>query len=378
MRIALVTENFLPKVDGVTRTLAMLLTHLQRRGDQTIVLGPQGAPRRYAGAGVFRAPGIPLPFYPELRFLLPPPGFEHLLARFRPDVIHVVDPVILGAAGIFWARRLGIPLISSYHTNLADYCDYFRVPALAQPLWAYRRALHNQCAMTLCPSPSTAAQLGLRGFERLGIWSRGVDSQLFNPSQRSTAWRVRVAGDSARAIILYVGRLSYEKNLSALARAFDQVDGERAHLVLVGDGPARAELEAALGPRRATFTGYLHGRALAEAYASADVFAFPSMTETFGQAVNEAMASGLPVVAFDADGVRDLVRHGETGYLIPPRDINAFARAIQRLVDVPDERASLSVRAQATASARTWESVLDGLLDSYRAIIGRSSLARAA
>src|SRR5215472_5442299 len=173
MRVALVTENFLPKIDGVTRTLAMLLEHLQRQKHQTIVLAPEGAPARYAGAPVYGTPGLPLPMYPELRILLPPPRFKHLLQRFRPDVIHVADPMMLGAAAIFWAQRLGIPVVSSYHTNLATYLPYFHLGALTEPTWAYRRFLHAQCRVTLCPSPSTAQQLEQKGFSRVQVWPRG-------------------------------------------------------------------------------------------------------------------------------------------------------------------------------------------------------------
>src|SRR5215813_13998312 len=166
MRVAITTENFLPKLDGVTRTLAMLLEHLQRRGHRALVLGPIDAPRRYAGARVIGVPGVPLPFYPELRLLFPWPTFARQLATFRPDVVHVVDPMMLGAAGIRWARRLSLPILSSYHTNLAAYCSYFHLGALEEPVWAYRRTLHNRCAATLCPSPSTAQQLLGRGFAR--------------------------------------------------------------------------------------------------------------------------------------------------------------------------------------------------------------------
>src|SRR5579859_447236 len=195
MRVALVTENFLPKLDGVTRTLAMLLEHLQRHGHKAIVLGPEGAPRRYAGARVFTARGWPLPMYPELRMLLPTPVFERRLARFRPDIVHVVDPMVLGAAGIMWARRLEIPVLASYHTNLAAYCASFHLRALTKPMWAYRRFLHSQCAMTMCPSPSTALELQRQGFAQVGIWPRGVDASLFTPMRRSESWRASVAGD---------------------------------------------------------------------------------------------------------------------------------------------------------------------------------------
>ncbi len=380
MRIALVTENFLPKIDGVTRTLAMLLEYLQRHGHRAIVLAPEGAPSRYAGAPVFGAPGVPLPIYPELRILLPPPKFRHVLERFRPDVVHVADPMILGAAAIFWAQRLGIPLVSSYHTNLASYLPYFHLGALAEPTWVYRRFLHQQCRVTLCPSPSTALHLERKGFSQVHVWPRGVNGALFNPRQRSDAWRGWVASNPAAKIILYVGRLSYEKNLEALLAAFKALEDvePEAHLALVGDGPARPDLERALSGHRALFTGYLRGEALAEAYASADLFAFPSTTETFGQAVLEAMASGLPVVAFDAEGVRDLVRPHETGLLVPEGDIAAFTEALRGLLAQPERQALMRARARSAAEQRTWDSVMNDLLHTYERVSGQGQRQRAA
>jgi glycosyltransferase involved in cell wall biosynthesis len=369
VRVAVVTENFLPKLDGVTRTLAMLLEFLQRRGDRAVLFGPEGGPRRYAGARVFGVPGIPLPIYPELRMLFPPADLTRRLALFRPDVVHVADPMLLGAAGIFAGARLGVPVVASYHTNLAAYCKYFGLRALEAPVWRYRRYLHSQASATLCPSPSTALELEQWGFPRVRVWSRGVDADLFAPKQRSEEWRRQVAGDPNKTIVLYVGRLSYEKNLGALMAAHAALRREDVQLVLVGDGPARASLERAVGGERVTLTGYLRGKELARAYASADVFAFPSLTETFGQVVQEAMASGLPVVGFAAQGVRDLVRDGATGILAAPGDTAAFTAALSRLVDDETHRRALGEQARALAQQRTWDRVMESLVDVYAEII---------
>jgi glycosyltransferase involved in cell wall biosynthesis len=364
MRVAVVTENFLPKLDGVTRTLAMLLEHLRRRGHQAILIGPEGSPRRYAGFRVFGARGVPLPFYPELRALVAPPEFSQRLSAFRPDVMHVADPMLLGASGIRWAVRVGVPVVSSYHTNLAAYCAHYGFPFLQEPMWAYRRLLHNQCEATLCPSPSTAREVQRRGFEGVGVWSRGVDSALFSPTKRSEAWR-REHGGAAKKIVLYTGRLSYEKNLGVLIDAYQTLDDPDARLVLVGDGPARESLERSLAGRAVTFTGYLTGEALATAYASADIFAFPSLTETFGQVAQEAMASGLPVIAFNAEGMRDLVTDGETGLLAREQSAHAFAEVLGRALHSDQLRAFLGTQAHAVAASRTWESVMDRLITVY-------------
>ncbi|MGZ3638862.1 MAG: glycosyltransferase family 4 protein [Ktedonobacterales bacterium] len=378
MRVAIVTENFLPKLDGVTRTLAMLLEHLQHQGHAALVLGPEGAPRRYAGARIIAARGVPLPLYPELRLLFPAPALERRLARFRPDIVHVVDPMVLGAAGIVWGQHLGVPVVASYHTNLAAYCSHFHLGALAAPLWAYRRLLHNQCAVTLSPSPSTARELQQQGFSHVEVWSRGVDTKLFSPERRSLAWRTRITGDATTPIVLYTGRLSHEKNLTTLVSAFTSLHHKRAHLVLVGDGPARADLEHALAGHPATFLGYLQGEALAEAYASADVFAFPSLTETFGQVVHEAMASGLPVVAFDAEGVRDQILPGKTGLLAPANDTAAFTRLLDDLLTRPERRRALGLQACEATSSHTWHAVMNDLLTVYERLVASGARARAA
>src|SRR5262249_46016992 len=269
------------------------------------------------------------------------------------------------ARRIAWGQRLGVPVISSYHTNLAAYCHYFRLGALAPTMWAYRRFLHNQCVTTLCPSPSTARELRRQGFTRVGLWPRGVDATLFSPERRSQSWRAEIAGDPSQPIVLYAGRLSHEKNLNTLAQAWRGRTRKDAHLVLVGDGPARADLERSLAGQSVTFTGYLRGEDLARAYASADLFAFPSLTETFGQVAQEAMASGLPVLGFDADGVRDLVRPAETGLLAPRGDGAAFTRLLNQLLASPQKRAQLGAQARTLAASRSWESIMDGLLANY-------------
>ena len=369
MRIAIVTENFLPKLDGVTRTIAMLLEHLQMRGHHAIVIGPEDAPRRYAGVRIIGIPGPPIPFYPELRMLMPRRHVGRRLARFHPDIIHLADPMLLGMTGLYWAHRIAVPAVAAYHTNIADYMGHFHLGLLKAPIWRYRRFLHNQCAATLVPSPSTAAILEKRKFERVHLWPRGVDSELFTPAKRDLAWRrERGIGDD-QTVLLYVGRLSNEKNLHVLTKAYRAVARPDTHLVLVGGGPAREETEAALRGLPVTFTDYLKGEALARAYASADLFAFASTTETFGQVVQEAMASGLPVVGCYAEGVRDLIQPGVTGLLAAPNNAGDFADALRTLLDDPARRLSMGRAARTWAAQRSWAEVMDNLLTLYAEII---------
>ena len=227
MRVAIITENFLPKLDGVTHTLVRLLEHLQSTGHQALLLGPESGMDRYAGAEVIGTAGLPFPFYPELKFNLFRPLFMRRLNEFDPDIIHLVDPVILGATGLAAAQILHKPLISSYHTNLAAYCEHFGFSLLTKPMWSYNRFIHNQCSLTFCPSPSTAAMLRLQGFQHLRIWPRGVDSTLFNPERKNTelraAWLKDRRQPEHKVVLLYVGRVSPE-NRSVYTKNHEKTD----------------------------------------------------------------------------------------------------------------------------------------------------------
>jgi len=377
MRIAIITENFLPKLDGVTRTLAKLLEHLQLNGHKAILLGPECGMEEYAGAEIVGTAGLPLPFYPELKFNFFRPLFLRRLGEFQPDIIHLVDPVVLGATGLAAARVLDVPLISSYHTNLAAYCGHFGFPLLTKPMWFYNRLIHNQCALTFCPSPSTAAMLRLQGFEHLRIWARGVDSALFYPRNRNQEMRrswLSVEEDH-KLVLLFVGRISWEKNLRLLVQAYRKMDHQQCHLVIVGEGPARDELRQELADVPATFMGYLTGERLAAAYATADIFAFPSRTETFGQVVLEAMASGLPVVGLLAEGVCDLVEDGKTGLLLNDRclsseeQVKRYRASLEQLIYDRQMRELMGQAALLEAERHSWHEAMECLVCGYHEVI---------
>jgi glycosyltransferase involved in cell wall biosynthesis len=379
LRVAIITENFLPKLDGVTRTLVRLLEHLQTNGHQAMLLGPESGMDYFAGAEVIGTAGLPLPFYPELKFNFFRPLFMRRLNEFQPDIIHLVDPVILGATGLAAGHLLHIPIVSSYHTNLAAYCEHFGFSLLTEPMWMYNRFIHNQCAMTFCPSPSTAAMLRLQGFMRLHIWPRGVDTALFQPERRSielrASWlQIRMQPEN-KVILLYVGRVSKEKNLNLLIQAYQQMDHDRCHLVIVGDGPAFAETQQKLAGLPVTFTGYLSGEPLATAYASADIFAFPSKTETFGQVVLEAMASNLPVVGVLSEGVCDLVDNGQTGFLLDGQQMSeeemvvGYRASLERLVADEQLRNVMSKSALLEAQKHSWHDAMEYLMQGYREVI---------
>jgi glycosyltransferase involved in cell wall biosynthesis len=382
MRVAIITENFLPKLDGVTRTLARLLEHLQANGHQALLLGPDSGMESYAGAELVGTAGLPFPFYPELKFNFFRPLFMRRLSEFQPDIIHIVDPVILGATGLAAARILNKPIISSYHTNLAAYCEHFGFGLLTKPMWSYNRFIHSQCSLTFCPSPSTATMLRSQGFEHVRIWPRGIDSTLFRPGARDEqirgGWLRERTDPERKVVLLYVGRVSWEKNLRLLVQAYRNMDHEQCHLVIVGDGPARVEIEQELADTPVTFTGYLRGKELATAYACADVFAFPSYTETFGQVVLEAMSSGLPVVGLLAEGVRDLVSDGQSGLLLNMAQLDeeeqatAYQAYLTRLVQDEQLRQRMGQAALAESRKYTWYEAMECLVRGYQEAI-RSS-----
>ncbi|HWP34035.1 MAG TPA: glycosyltransferase family 1 protein, partial [Thermodesulfobacteriota bacterium] len=344
MRIALVSEAIPPQTNGVVTTLGRLAAHLAGRGHELLLIGPRY--RENAGRpGLVDVPAVPLPFYPEMRVALPfwRRAFA-ALDRFAPDLVHVATPATLGWAAVRHARRRGYPVVSSYHTNLTAYSLYYHLGAVVPIAWRYLRWFHNATRRTYCPTPAVQAELAARGIERTELWPRGVDPDRFSPAHRSPALRARYGFAADDPVLLYVGRLAREKELDRLFRAYaalrPRFPGLR--LLLVGDGPDRPRLARTYGGEGVVFAGRQTGEALAAHYASADVFAFPSPTETFGNVVQEALASGLPVVAVAAGGVRDVVRAEETGLLADPRDPEAFGRQLARLLGDRALRARLA------------------------------------
>jgi glycosyltransferase involved in cell wall biosynthesis len=263
------------------------------------------------------------------------------------------------------ARGLGIPIVASYHTDLPRYAREHGLNWLEPAVWPIVRKLHGMAHVNLCPSRHTRQELLAQGLDDVGIWRGGVDANCFHPRRGTPTMRMRLSGGVPDGpVALYVGRLSSEKNLETLIEVAETIP--EVHIALVGDGPARPDLERALAGRRATFVGYLRGEELAEAYASADVFLMPSTSETLGLCVFEAMASGCPVVAAEAGGLTDLVRHGETGLLFDPQSRGAQARAVRRLLDDPMLREHCARQARKRAESCSWSDETRGLLLQYR------------
>jgi phosphatidylinositol alpha 1,6-mannosyltransferase len=367
MRIAIVTESFTPEVNGVANSVGRVAEHLLRRGHEPLVVAPRPAAGLRAVAGplpypVLRVPSLPLPGYRQVRLGLPTGELAATLRAFRPDVIHLASPFVLGAQALPVARSLSVPTVAVFQTDIAAYARVYRAAPAQGAAWRWLRRLHNAATGTLAPSSPVAATLHAKGFQRVWLWRRGVDSTGFHPDNRSAALRRALAPDGA-VLVGYVGRLAPEKRLDLLAETA-RLPGAR--LVIVGAGPDEAALRRRLPT--AVFLGLRRGPQLARLYASFDVFVHTGPYETFGQAIQEAMASGLPVVAPAAGGPLDLVQPGRTGYLVPPGDGAATARAVAGLVADPQRRAEFGAAARSAVAGRTWAAVGDELIHHYLAV----------
>ncbi|PSB22860.1 glycosyl transferase [filamentous cyanobacterium CCP2] len=377
MRIALFTETFLPKVDGIVTRLSHTVDHLQRMGDQVMVFSPDGGLREYKGAQICGVPGFPLPLYPELKLALPRPSIRQILEDFRPDLIHIVNPAVLGLGGLYYAKSLDVPLVASYHTHLPKYLEHYGLGMLEGVLWELLKALHNQAQINLCTSTAMQEALTSHGIERVEVWQKGVDTELFRPELASQEVRSHLSqGHPESPILLYVGRLSAEKEIDRIKPVLEAIPNAR--LALVGDGPYRQELEKHFEGTPTHFVGYLTGKNLAAAFASADAFVFPSRTETLGLVLLEAMAAGCPVIAANAGGIPDIVTDGVNGYLFDPQDENGAIGATKRLLVHQLEREVLRRNARQEAEKWGWAAATRQLQGFYRSVLATGAMPSAA
>ena len=378
MRIALFTETFLPKVDGIVTRLRHTVEHLQRNGDQVLVIAPDGGITEYKGAKVHGVSGFPLPLYPELKLAIPRPAIGEALDDFKPDIIHVVNPAVLGFAGIFHSKVHDIPLVASYHTHLPQYLQHYGLAMLEGFLWELLKVTHNQAGLNLCTSTAMVEELRAHGIERVDLWQRGVDIETFHPDYASVEMRNQLSENHPESpLLLYVGRLSPEKEIERIKPILEIIPDAR--LALVGDGPHRQALESYFADTNTNFVGYLTGVDLAAAFASADAFIFPSRTETLGLVLLEAMAAGCPVVAARSGGIPDIVTDGVNGFLFDPTDDDEGAIAATiRLLEQKEEREVLRQNARLEAERWGWGAATRQLQTHYQRVIGRGEFAQAA
>ena len=368
MRVAIVAESFLPNVNGVSNSVVRVLEHLRRTGHDAIVVAPdnprgeQPADREYDGVPVYRMPSRMFPKITSLPLGVPRPRMLRIFREFAPHVVHLASPALLGWGGLQAARFLDIPTVAVYQTDVPGFAESYGIGVTTRAAWAWFRYLHRHADRTLAPSSATVENLVAHRIPRVHKWARGVDITGFAPSARDERLRRQWSPD-AKPIVGFVGRLAPEKHVDRLKVL---ADGNDVQVVIVGDGVDRAKLEKLIP--LAVFTGALYGPELAAAYASMDVFVHPGEHETFCQAVQEALASGLPVVAPDAGGPRDLVEPGRTGFLLSVDEFEAqLPGAVTHLVQA---RPRYSHAARRSVVQRTWPAICDELLGHYAAVQG--------
>ncbi|WP_346270940.1 glycosyltransferase family 1 protein [Pseudonocardia sp.] len=385
MRVAIVSECFLPVVNGVTNSVLRVCEHLRAAGHEVLVIAPgTDESEDHEGIRVVRVPALELPVVSSMPVGVPSRRILKALREFAPDVVHLAAPFVVGARGLAAARKLGIPTVAIYQTDVAGFASSYGLGLTARAAWRWTCRLHAQADRTLAPSSWATEALRERGVPRVHRWARGVDTRRFTPARRSVDLRAELAPDG-ELLVGYVGRLAPEKQVERLA-VLGGMPGVR--LVVVGSGPSEERLRAALP--EAAFLGFRSGDELAAIYASLDVFVHTGPAETFCQAVQEALASGLPVVAPDAGGPRDLVLPGRTGYLVPPRPDGADAAdpgsrvadaelraAVETLRD-PLRRTAFGSAARRSVLRRTWSVVGDELIAHYLDVLGAAGTAQAA
>lgn len=370
LRVALVTSSYNYIRDGIALTLNRAVGHLERHGVEVLIFAPVGpVPALQHEGTIVPVSSIPLPSRPEYRLALGlPRRVQRRMAAFAPDLVHIAVPDLLGFAALRYARKRNTPVVASYHTRYETYLRHywFVRPAKAQ-LMRYLRWFYNSCREVYVPSPCMAETLLQDGVTtKLRLWPRGVDTEQFHPRKRRMEWRARYGIAESDVVVIQVSRLVREKQLDTFAAALQLLDQQKVphRVVITGDGPERRALQHSLP--QAIFTGALAGEELSAAYASADIFFFPSTTESFGNVTLEAMASGLPCICADATGSRSLVRDGDTGYLVRPGEAAEFAGQIRRLIEDRELRQAMGSSARMRSLEYSWDEAMGRLLGYYQ------------
>ncbi len=378
MRVAVFTETFLPKLDGIVTVICLLLDHLAERGVESVIVAPKLSDMQQDGqTRVISGPGITLPFYPELKVGPPTLSTYSELKAFDPDVAHLIHPALIGLGGMMMAKRMGVPTLASFHLDLARITRYFHLGFLEPLTNLYTRLIFNRADYTLAPSRLVQRQMLESGVREVGLWKRGVDAERFNPRYYDADMRYALSGGNPDdTVLLYVGRLSTEKQLDTIKAVLERAPGTR--LALVGDGPARESLKKHFAGTKTVFMGYLKGEPLSQAYASADIFVFASALESFGLVVVEAMAAGLPVVASRVGGVPDVVEVGRTGYTFDVGDVDAMVEGVRKIAVSRAHIREMGEAARAFAETQSWPAMMDEVIAHYARLIEANKVAATA
>jgi glycosyltransferase involved in cell wall biosynthesis len=371
MKIAIFTDTYYPEVNGVARTLKRFTDYLNEQDIEVKVFAPMSDSKEYVSSHIHRFKSLSFFLYPECRLAFPNMHkIRAELERFSPDIIHVATPFNIGWCGSYYAKKLNIPLVGSYHTDFDYYLQYYDLQFLSNPLWSYMKWFHRPFQKLFVPSLVTKNQLEDKGFSDIEIWTHGVDCELFNPYYNKNIVREKYQV-SKKFMLTYVGRLAPEKNVDLLvdmANSLPKEWNEQIQWVIVGDGPSRSKMED-VAPSNMTFTGFLKGEELAEVYAASDLFIFPSSSETFGNVVLEALASGTPVVGVNAGGVRNIVQEGITGYLCEPGQPAEMMNTIQQLLENDGVRNRMGLEGRKYALSQKWDVIFENLLYSYSTVL---------
>lgn len=398
MRVALFTETFLPQINGVVRTLEKIILHLEANGHEVLLFTIGEGEAQYSKSKIVRVEGVPFNLYKELYIVKPQDKWaskfakndfmqapmailqsliptrhsviEEALLEFQPDIIHLATPVTLGAIGLYYVDKLNLPSIASYHTDLAAYAPMYQVPYFEEVINGVTKMIYSKVLRVLAPSPSSKKQLEGLGLKNVGVFGRGVDHELFSPAKRNREVLAQYGLDQNKITITYVGRLAEEKSIPELVAVFATLSEKYPiQLLIIGDGPIKQELEESLEKADGlyAFTGIKKGAELVELYASSDIFAFPSRTETFGQVVLEAMASGLPIVGYESPGVRDLVHDKKNGYLA--NSAKDFELCLESLIKDNNLRLNYAKKSRELSLERSWQNILDALLQEYKKLL---------
>ncbi len=370
MKIAIFTDTYLPQVNGVTNTLNRMEKYFNKNQIEYKILAPDyNMKEKPVNVETFYS--IRFILYPECRLsMVRSSRVNEVLDEFKPDLVHMTTEFNMGWAGMTYALKREIPSISTYTTNFSHYLKYYKLEMLSKASWDYFRWFHNQNQLTLCPSENTKKLLIGKGVEHVGVWGRGIDSFRFSPSKRSASLRKKFNIADEHIMLLYVGRISLEKDLDILLEVYRRIrreQGDQVRLVITGDGPMLNKYRSE--NKDVVFTGYLQGEKLSQLYASADIFTFPSSSETLGNVVLEAMASEVPVAGVNSGGVTENIMDHHNGILCKPRNVKAYYQSLKKLIEDRAFRKELGKNARQYALKKDWENVFKKLVDDYLDVI---------
>ncbi|WP_031547642.1 glycosyltransferase family 4 protein [Salinicoccus luteus] len=373
MKIAIVTETFLPSTDGIVTRLTKAIDYFIREGHEVLVIAPDLGVYDYKGAKVVGVKPITFPFYRYRKWGVPSRKVYHELKKFQPDVVHAVNPILLATSAVKAAQKLDLPLVSSYHTHLPKYLDYYKIYKPAKPLlWWYIKRNHKNADLNLVTSKAIYDELDAQGIERLDIIPRGVDVVHRHPDYRDEEMRERLTGGKpSNKLLVFIGRIAVEKEIHKLLPLLEKRPD--VSLAIIGDGPARADIEKRFKGTNTVFTGFIHGEELSKAFATGDAFIFPSVSETLGLVILESMASGLPVIGAKSGPTNEQVAHGVNGMLYENEDLDSMMEAVSVLED-EEKLETMRRNARNEALDYAWDKTSQRLIDFYMEARDRHSV----